>query len=156
VRKLRSLIACSLLALPPLSLEGQVAPVARPAIPPALNYDSLGFARRMTAWFYAAEVDSLWAHTAEPVKSAMGGKEKWSEMSATFATRAGVDTAVIEERWVLERGRRVYWRVFRGTNYTDGPLLLRVYLDADEQVIGIGLIPLAQAERRRSADSTSN
>ena len=26
----------------------------------------------------------------------------------------------------------------------------------DEKVIGMGLIPLAQAERRRSADSTSN
>jgi hypothetical protein len=156
VRNLRSLIACSFLALAPLGLDAQVMPTARPAIPPALNYDSVSFARRFVSWFHAGEVDSLWAHTADAVRPTMQGKEKWAEMTATFATRAGADTALVEERWVLQRGRRVYWRIFRGTNYSDGPLLLRLYLDADEKVIGLGLIPLAQAEPRGAVDSTSN
>jgi hypothetical protein len=156
VPNLRSLFVGALLAFAPLGLDAQVVPTARPAIPPALNYDSVSFARRFVAWFYAGEVDSLWAHTAESVRPAMAGKEKWSEMSATFATRAGVDTAVVEERWVLQRGRRIYWRIFRGTNYAEGPLLLRLYLEADEKVVGLGLIPLAQAAPPPAADSTRN
>ena len=114
-------------------------------IPPKLDYDSLAFGRQMTQWFYSAEVDSLWAHSDPGMQQQLGNKEKWSEMVAQFAERAGMETGVVEDRWVKRNGRRQLWHIFNASEFTEEPLMLRWVLEPGKLVGGLGLNPASQA-----------
>lgn len=121
------------------------APDPRTLIPPQLDYDSLAFARQMTEWFFYAQVDSLWAHTHPMMQQQMGSKEKWSEMFTQFTTRAGMESDVVEERWVKRNGKRQYWHIFNASEFTQEPLMLRWVLEPGKLVGGLGLNPASQA-----------
>jgi len=156
MRSLKSLALLGLFAAAPLAAQtsATAAAPATPAataadptkvIPPKLDYDSLAFAKQMTQWFYSAEVDSLWAHTHPMMQQQMGGKDKWSEMVAQFAERAGMETGVVEERWVKRNGRRQFWHIFNASEFTQEPLMLRWVLEPGKLVGGLGLNPVSQA-----------
>ncbi|MBW8772204.1 MAG: hypothetical protein JF590_02745 [Gemmatimonadetes bacterium] len=131
----------------PAATAAATAPAPDPTrvIPPKLDYDSLAFGRQMTMWFYSAEVDSLWAHTHPMMQQQMGSKEKWSEMVAQFAERGGMETDLVEERWVKRNGKRQYWHIFHASEFTQEPLMLRWVLEPGKLVGGLGLNPVSQA-----------
>ena len=120
------------------------APAPRPA-PAKLDYDSLAFGRQATDWFYAAEIDSLWAHTDSAMRVNMGSKDKWFEMQMQFASRAGSEASVVEERWIKRNNFRQYWRILRATEFTDEPLMLRWSLIPGKMINGLGMNPLSAA-----------
>jgi hypothetical protein len=121
------------------------APDPRTVIPPKLDYDSLAFARQMIDWFYAAQIDSLWAHTHPMMQQQMGSKEKYSEMFAQFLQHAGSETSLVEERWVKRNGKRQYWRTINASDFPDQPLMIRWVLEPGKLVGGMGLNPQSQA-----------
>src|SRR5437868_6603218 len=131
-------------AAPPQSATA-TAPDPTKRTPPKLDYDSLAFGRQLTEWFYYAQVDSLWAHTHPMMQQQMGSKDKWSEMVAQFTGRAGMETDVVEERWVKRNGKRQYWHIFHASEFTEEPLMLRWVLEPGKLVGGLGLNPASQA-----------
>jgi len=106
--------------------------------------DSLALARRFTAWFYGGQFDSLMAH--HPVAS-RGDSTLRSSMAQRFeqlTVRAGTETAVIEEKFVMRNGRPQYWRTARFSDLAE-PILLRWVIDGNGEITGMGLGPLSQA-----------
>ena len=81
MRSLKYLALLGLFAAVPSAAQTPAAtPAAAPApdprtlIPPKLDYDSLAFGRQMTEWFFYAQADSLWAHTAPGMQQQLGNK----------------------------------------------------------------------------------
>lgn len=150
MRQFRYSALLALLAAAPVVAQ---TPVTAPAAatpapaPPAvkLDYDSLAFGRQMTNWFYSSEVDSLWAHTAPEMQQQLGSKDKWSEMIGEFVQRAGMESELVEERWVKRNGLRQYWHIFRATEFTAEPLMLRWVLIPGKMIGGLGMNPLSRA-----------
>jgi hypothetical protein len=135
--RLRPLVLAAALAVPFATAAAQDAPAAaRP--------DSLGLARKYVAWFYAAEVDSLWAHTAQGFRENIGTADWWRQRADQFAMRAGTETEVMEERFRMRNGRPQYWRTARFSDFGE-PLLLRFVIDDAGLISGLGMGPLSQA-----------
>lgn len=106
--------------------------------------DSLALARRYVEWFYAAQVDSLWAHTSEPVRANIQSADWWRERADQLAIRAGSETEVVEERFRMRNGRPQYWRTARFSDSPE-PMLVRFVLNGEGLIDGFGLGPLSQA-----------
>jgi hypothetical protein len=155
MRSLRYLALLGLLTAAPSAAQTPAATAATSptpppvdltkVIPPKLDYDSLAFGRLLTEWFYHDQVDSLWAHTHPMMQQLLGSKEKWSEMVVQFTGRAGMETDVVEERWVKRSGRRQYWRIIHSSEFPEEPVMLRWVLEPGKLVGGLGLNPLSQA-----------
>jgi hypothetical protein len=144
----RSLAACALLGalLAPLPLAAQASPAPQPAPPAkvALDYDSLAFGRQVTDWFYGGQTDSLWAHTDPGMRAQMSGGDEWSRMLAELIGRAGGESELVEERWMLRGGHRQYVRIFNAVTFTDDKVVLRWALGPGKTILGAGLNPLSQ------------
>jgi hypothetical protein len=118
------------------------APAPRPA---KLDYDSVAFGRQVTIWFYAGQLDSLWAHTDPALRERMGGtKEGWNQPMSQFLERVGSEASLVEERWILRNGARQYVRVFNGTEFTQEPVALRWVLLPGKMIAGSGMNPLSR------------
>ena len=118
----------------PAALSAQAQPV-RP--------DSLALARKFTTWFYTGQVDSLLAHSPADNRDSTS-RRRYAEQLDQLSVRAGVETAVIEEKFAMRNGRPQYWRTARFSNFPE-PILLRWVIDGNGQLIGMGLGPLSQA-----------
>lgn len=136
-------LAASLAAQTPATPPPAATPAPHP-IPVALDYDSVAFAHQLTAWFYAGEADSLWAHSDSGMQAQFPVAE-WRDATLQFATRGGTELSVVEERWVRRNGHRQYWRVINASNFTDAPLMLRFALAPGRKVMGVGMNPANQA-----------
>ena len=121
------------------------APSATPAAAPvALDYDSVAFAHQLTDWFYAGEVDSLFAHSDAGLQANFP-RDKWVDATGQWLTRAGSETSLVEERWVRRNGLRQYWRVMNVSNFPDGAVMLRWALEPGKKIAGVGMNPASQA-----------
>lgn len=148
MRLFKSLAILALLAAPvaaqtpaPAAAPAATTPRPRPA---KLDYDSLAFGRQFTIWFYAAQVDSLWAHTDSAMQASLGTKEGWNQRLSEFLERVGSEISLVEERWMLRNGARQYVRVFNGTEFTQEPVVIRWVLAPGQKVIGAGMNPLSR------------
>lgn len=128
-------ILMAALAVSAAPLAAQDAP-ARP--------DSLALARKYVAWFYAVEVDSLWAHSAQGFRADIGSADWWRERADQFAIRAGSEIEVLEERFRMRNGRPQYWRTARFSDFAE-PLLVRFVIDDAGLIAGLGMGPASQA-----------
>ena len=106
--------------------------------------DSLALARQYTTWLYAAEVDSLLAHSTDEFREEEAQDPSFARMSGLIAERAGFEVTVVEETWKLRNGKCQYWRTAEFTNAPE-PLLIRWVIDAKGRIEGIGGGPLSQA-----------
>jgi hypothetical protein len=106
--------------------------------------DSLTLARRYTVWFYTGQFDSLLAHHPSGDRGDPALRQGLEQRFEMLATRAGTETAVIEEKFVMRNGRPQYWRTARFSDSSE-PILLRWVIDANGDIIGMGLGPLSQA-----------
>lgn len=115
------------------------APAAAPQKP-----DSLALARQYTMWFYTGQVDSLIAHHPLAERSDTTLRRQLTQQSEQVALRAGVESAVIEEKFVKRNRRTQYWRTARFSNFPE-PFLVRWIINPDGTIGGLGLGPLSQA-----------
>jgi hypothetical protein len=105
--------------------------------------DSLALARKFTTWFYTGQFDSLLAHSPAD-RSDSVARRHYAEQLDQLSVRAGVETAVVEEKFAMRNGRPQYWRTARFSNFPE-PILLRWVIDEKGLLIGMGLGPLSQA-----------
>jgi hypothetical protein len=119
-----------------VTLGAQAKPAARP--------DSLTLARQFTAWFYAGEIDSLMAHHPAEDRSDSTVREGLQRNLDMLSVRAGTETAVLEEKFVMRNRRPQYWRTAKFTNMSES-VLLRWVINPQGEIIGMGLGPLSQA-----------
>ena len=147
MRRLSPVLLGLALAAPLSAQTPPPAPAAAtaPAIAPVtLDYDSVAFARQLTDWFYAGEVDSLFAHSDAGLQANFP-RDKWVEATGMWLTRAGIETSLVEERWVKRSGIRQYWRVMNVSNFPDGAVMLRWALEPGKKIAGVGMNPASQA-----------
>lgn len=105
--------------------------------------DSLALARQFTVWFYTGQLDSLMAHhPAEARDSTL--RQRLAQRFEELTLRAGTETAVIEEKFVMRNGRPQYWRTARFSEFPE-PLLIRWVINEKGEIAGMGMGPLSQA-----------
>lgn len=112
--------------------------------PPRLEYDSVAFGRQLTQWLLYAEIDSLWAHSDTSLQNAYKVKEQWLNDVEQFASFAGQEYGLVEERFVQRLGHRQYWRFMKMSEFTSEPIALRWVLLPGKKTLGYGVNPLSQ------------
>lgn len=133
---MRSLTALTLTAL----LGAATAPtLSAQASMPA---DSLAHARKLTDWFFTARHDSLLAYFATDGE-AMTAAELQNRLEQ-FTARAGLETEVVEEKFVKRNGLTQYWRTGKYTVFEE-PVLFRWAFNKQGQIAGMGVGPASQA-----------
>jgi hypothetical protein len=122
-----------------MTFLGLAAPAAEAQRP-----DSLALARQYTAWFYAGQADSLWAHTHPDMRASTRSEGFYLDRLATLVERAGVELELVEERFRMRNGQPQYWRTATFSEFTDEPILFR-WVIVDGMIAGVGVSPLSQA-----------
>lgn len=128
------------LVAPPLSAQ-TVQPVSTVRAP--LPNDSLAIARRYAMWTWSNQVDSLMAHTPAAERTPQNRQEMVDGI-AQMQAHIGNETALVEERWVRRNGNRQYWRVAMFSDFIDEPVVLRIVIAPNGEMMGMGLNPLSQ------------
>jgi hypothetical protein len=103
--------------------------------------DSLALARQFTQWFYNAQWDSLLAHSPAGERPSRDEMQRQLDL---LTARAGTETQVLEEKFVMRKGRPQYWRTAKFSAMEE-PILLRWVIDPTGQIAGMGLGPASQA-----------
>jgi hypothetical protein len=129
------------LALAGLAAGLTAAPVAAQTAMPA---DSLAYARQITTWFFAGEVDSLVAHS-DSGGQGIEAETEWQDRLASFTARVGTETEVLEEKFVKRNGNTQYWRTSKYSDFATEPVMLRWAFNKQGQLIGAGVNPKSQA-----------
>jgi hypothetical protein len=109
----------------------------------AKSTDSLALCRQYTQWFFTGQMDSVLAHHAPETREGMS-KDVLQNRLVEMTTRAGSEVGVLEEKFVKRNGRTQYWRTSKFSDFEE-PLLFRWALDAQLQIIGMGMGPKSQA-----------
>lgn len=117
------------------------APLAAQTGMPA---DSLAYARQITTWFFAGEVDSLVAHS-DSGGQGIEAETEWQDRLASFTARVGTETEVLEEKFVKRNGNTQYWRTSKYSDYATEPVMVRWAFNREGQLIGAGVNPKSQA-----------
>jgi hypothetical protein len=139
---LRDLVHRSLLPLTAALVLSSPALGAQAKAPP--RPDSLALARQFTAWFYNGDLDSLMAHHPAESRADSATRGSLQRSMDMLSVRAGTETAVLEEKFVMRNRRPQYWRTAKFTNMAE-PILLRWVINSQGEIVGMGLGPLSQA-----------
>jgi hypothetical protein len=109
--------------------------------PPAASMpaDSLAHARKLTDWFFTARFDSLHAWLSPGMQKSRS-PEKLQEDLEQLVSRAGLESDVVEEKFVKRNGQTQYWRTGRYTIFPE-PVLFRWAFDKQGRIDGMGLGP---------------
>ena len=142
-------VALALLVLAPTVVAAQTPAAApSPSTPPARtvhpkvgNETELG--RKYTAWFFAGQVDSLWAHTSQEMRDDMAEATKYAEYLEQLMGRAGDEVEVVNEMVMMRNGTPQYWRT---SNYSmmSEPVMLR-WAIINGEIVGVGMNPASRA-----------
>ena len=128
-------------ALAGLAAGLSAAPLAAQDAMPA---DSLAYARQITTWFFAGEVDSLVAHS-DSAGQGIEAETEWQDRLASVTARLGTETEVLEEKFVKRNGQTQYWRTSKYSEFAREPVMVRWAFNKQGQLIGAGLNPKSQA-----------
>ena len=104
--------------------------------------DSLAHARKLTEWFFTAQHDSVVAHFAtdgDPITTA-----ELQDRLEEFTARAGIESEVLEEKFVKRNGMTQYWRTGKYSVFEE-PVLFRWAFNKQGQIAGMGVGPASQA-----------
>jgi hypothetical protein len=110
----------------------------------AFKQDSLAYARKVAAWLYSGQADSLFANHSVDVRSRLRNSQALQDPIDELKTRAGAEEEVLAERFVKRKGRTQYWRTARFSRFQE-PLLLRFAFNKQGEIVGIGFAPESQA-----------
>ena len=127
----------------PAAGSGLGAQAATSAMPAAMPADSLAHARKLTEWFFTAKHDSVLPHFATDGEQQMTVAELQDRLEGLVA-RAGLETEVLEEKFVKRNGMTQYWRTSKYSVYEE-PVLFRWAFNKQGQIAGMGLGPASQA-----------
>lgn len=143
----RKVVALALFALTP-AVAGAQTPAAAPSTPPARtvhpkvgNETDLG--RKYTAWFFAGQVDSLWAHTSQEMRDDMAESAKYAEYLEQLMGRAGEEVEVVNEMVMMRNGTPQYWRTSKYSMMAE-PVMLR-WAIINGEIVGVGMNPASRA-----------
>jgi hypothetical protein len=139
-----ALLAAPVAAQTPAAPAAAAAPTTPRPRPAKLDYDSVAFGRQVTLWFYTSQLDSLWAHTDTAFQRGLETKDRYGLMLGDFIERIGSEESLVEERFHLRNGQRQYWRILRGTEFTQEPVAIRWALLPGKMIGGVGLNPLSR------------
>jgi hypothetical protein len=114
---------------------GLVAQTGMPA-------DSLAHARKLTEWFFTARHDSVLPHFASDGHEVTAAELQRGLEELT--ARAGLESEVLEEKFVRRNGMTQYWRTGTYTVFEE-PVLFRWAFDKQGQIAGMGYGPASQA-----------
>lgn len=104
--------------------------------------DSLAHARKLTDWFFTARHDSVLPHFANDGHQVTAAELQRGLEELT--ARAGIESEVLEEKFVKRNGMTQYWRTGRYTMFEE-PVLFRWAFNKQGQIAGIGYGPARQA-----------
>lgn len=104
--------------------------------------DSLAHARKLTEWFFTAQHDSVLPHFATDGES-MTTAELQNRLEQ-LTSRAGLESEVLEEKFVKRNGLTQYWRTGKYTVFEE-PVLFRWAFDKQGRIAGMGVGPASQA-----------
>ena len=104
--------------------------------------DSLAHARKLTEWFFTAQHDSVLSHfaTGDAPMTTAELQDRLEELTS----RAGLESEVLEEKFVKRNGMTQYWRTGKYTIYEE-PILFRWAFNKQGQIAGMGVGPASQA-----------
>lgn len=105
--------------------------------------DSLAHARMLTDWFFTARHDSVVAYFPEEERAEITTAELQTRLEE-LTGRVGLESEVIEEKFVKRNGLTQYWRTSKYSNY-DEPVLFRWAFNKLGQIAGMGVGPASQA-----------
>ena len=126
-----------------------VAAVLGSAVAPALAAqaampaDSLAHARHLTDLFFSGKQDSLLVHFDAEGRGQISVAELQDRLEE-LAGRAGLESEVLEEKFVKRNGLTQYWRTGKYTMYEE-PILFRWAFNTQGQIAGMGVGPASQA-----------
>jgi len=149
-----ALLSAALLTLPAIALSQTPAPAASattsatataepaPTVHPRVgNETELG--RAYTAFLYAGQFDSLFAHMSEELRTDMGSPDDMAAQFDQFTAQVGEEIKVIDEMVVMRKGSPQYWRTAEFSMAPE-PIMIR-WVIVDGQITGIGINPASQA-----------
>jgi hypothetical protein len=110
----------------------------------AMPADSLAHARKLTEWFFTARHDSVLPHFAVDDGDQQVTTAELQERLEGLTARAGLETEVVEEKFVKRNGNTQYWRTSKYTIFEE-PVLFRWAFNKQGQIIGMGVGPASDA-----------
>ncbi|HEX6644858.1 MAG TPA: hypothetical protein VF037_09270 [Gemmatimonadales bacterium] len=122
---------------------GTAAPLAAQAdtaaAPVTMPADSLAHARKLTEWFFTAQFDSLHRWLTPEMRERRTPASLQEDLDQ-LVSRAGLESEVVEEKFVKRNGQTQYWRTGRYTIFPE-PVLFRWAFDKQGRIGGMGLGP---------------
>ncbi len=108
----------------------------------AMPADSLAYARQLTTWFFAGQIDSVVAHLDS---AGLDAEVVWQEHLDRLTGRVGVETEVLEEKFAKRNGSTQYWRTSKFSQFTTEPVVFRWAFNKEGKIAGIGYSPQSHA-----------
>lgn len=156
IRSVLPALAAFALAVAPLA--AQTPPPAPPADKPAVSAASplpltpeqsaklLAAGKKYAVWFLGGQTDSL-AKALDPKLSAdIGGANGLMNALTQLTGNAGTQQMVIEQKMTRRNGWPQFWHEAKfSAAPEDGVVVLRLVLDADAKIIGMGMNPKSRA-----------
>jgi len=128
-----------------LAVAAMLVSIAPPALSAqtAMPVDSLAHARHLTDLFFSGKQDSVLAHFDSEGRAQMSVAELQDRLEE-LAGRAGLESEVLEEKFVKRNGMTQYWRTGKYTLYEE-PILFRWAFNKQGEIAGMGVGPASQA-----------
>ena len=104
--------------------------------------DSLAQARQLTEWFFAGQMDSVFAHTHAEARQQIT-EAVLRERLDLVQMRAGAESDLVEERFVRRNGQTQYWRTAWWSGLAEETVTFRLVL-VDGMLAGMGINPTSQ------------
>jgi hypothetical protein len=127
------------LALAALLVSAAPALAAQASMPA----DSLAHARHLTDLFFNGRHDSVLVHFDAEGRAQTSVTELLDRLEE-LAGRAGLESEVLEEKFVKRNGLTQYWRTGKYTLHEE-PILFRWAFNKQGQIAGMGVGPASQA-----------
>ncbi len=100
--------------------------------------DTMAVGRLATEYFYAGNVDSLWAMLSPAYQERVGDPEALLDRLDMLIEQAGDEVELIEESIRMRNGQPQYWRVAE-FELAPEPLLIRWVVTPDGKIGGQGM-----------------
>jgi hypothetical protein len=126
-------LAASLLmasAAPVLAQQTTAAPV-----------DTMAVGRQATMYFYAGQLDSLWAMVDSTWQQELGSSDWFIQRAFEVQQRVGEEEELVREEIRMRNGEPQYWRTARFSGYAAEPVVLRWVVTPEGKVSGVGFNP---------------
>ncbi len=119
--------------------------------PADLSADALDEGRRLTALFYAGDVDAVWGQMNAEMRSALGDAPALEAFAGQVEAQLGKEAAVMDESVIPAPGYEVYLRTARFEKF-DGLIHVQWAFDAQGKVGGFFVRPVQQAAGTKHLD----